>query len=103
MSFLRRSCLNVILRKNPTVSSAIYVVVKSEGNQDLSRKSSKCKIYVVLNRNILRGNSHHLLTVLNIICLIIDDIRNSSCLADTGSYSAVWISTSITSIKYLVT
>ena len=27
-------------------------VVMSEGNQDLSRKSSDCKIYVVLNRNI---------------------------------------------------
>ena len=26
-------------------------VVMSEGNQDLSRKSSDCKIYVVLNRN----------------------------------------------------
>ena len=24
----------------------------SEGNQDLSRKSSDCKIYVVLNKNI---------------------------------------------------
>ena len=24
----------------------------SEGNQDLSKKSSDCKIYVVLNRNI---------------------------------------------------
>ena len=36
------------------VSPAIYVVVKSEGNQDLSRKSSECKIYVVLNRNIKR-------------------------------------------------
>ena len=33
---------------------AIVVVVKSEGNQDLSRKSSECKIYVVLNRNIKR-------------------------------------------------
>ena len=36
------------------VSPAIYVVVKSEGNQDLSRKSSECKIYLVLNRNIKR-------------------------------------------------
>ena len=27
-------------------------VVTSEGNQDLSRKSSDCKIYVVSNRNI---------------------------------------------------
>ena len=47
MSFLQRSCLNVILVKDP--QSAIYIVVKSEGNHDLSRKSSECKIYVVLN------------------------------------------------------
>ena len=33
---------------------AIFVVVKSESNQDQSRKSSECKIYVVLNRNIKR-------------------------------------------------
>ena len=29
-------------------------VLKKEGNQDLSRKSSECKIYVVLNKNIKR-------------------------------------------------
>ena len=52
MSFLRRSCLIVILVKDP--QPAIYVAVKSEGNHDLSRKSSECKIYVVLNRNIKR-------------------------------------------------
>ena len=40
--------------KRLNVSIAIFVVVKSEGNQDLSRKSSLCKIYVVLNRNIKR-------------------------------------------------
>ena len=34
--------------------------------------------------------------ILNIICLIMDDIRNSSCQADT-------INISVTSIKYLVT
>ena len=54
VSFLRRSCLNVILIKRPVVSIAIFVVVKSEGNQDMSRTSSECKIYVVLNRNIKR-------------------------------------------------
>ena len=32
----------------------IFVIAKSEGNQDLSRKSSECKIYVVLNRNVKR-------------------------------------------------
>ena len=55
----------------------------SEGNQDLSRKSSDCKIYVVLNRNI----EMKIITddyQLNIICLIIDDVRNSSCQADTS-------------------
>ena len=44
----------MILIKRPIVSTAIFVVVKSEGNQDMSRKSSECKIYVVLNRNIKR-------------------------------------------------
>ena len=55
----------------------------SEGDQDLPRKSSDCKFYVVSNRNIEYEN-HHGSTILNIICLMIDDIRNSSCQADTS-------------------
>ena len=51
----------------------------SEGNQDLSRKSSDCKIYVVLNKNIEMKSP-----LIDYICLIIDDIRNSSCQADTS-------------------
>ena len=43
----------------------------SEGKQDLSRDPSDCKIYVVLNRKI----EMKITTVLQIICLIIDDIR----------------------------
>ena len=49
----------------------------SEGNQDLSRKFSDCKIYVVLNRNIEMKSP-----LIDYICLIIDDIRNSSRQAD---------------------
>ena len=52
MYFLRRSCLNVTLIKDPKSVQQFLAVVMSEGNQDLSRKSSDCKIYVVLNRNI---------------------------------------------------
>ena len=54
MYFLRRGCLNVILIKDPWSVEQFLAVVMSEGegNQDLSRKSSDCKIYVVLNRNI---------------------------------------------------
>ena len=52
--FLATWLLKCNFDKRPIVSPAIYVVVKSEGNQDLSRKSSECKIYVVLNRNMKR-------------------------------------------------
>ena len=53
MYFLRRSCLNVIsIKDSLSVQQFLAVVMMSEGNQDLSRKSSDCKIYVVLNRNI---------------------------------------------------
>ena len=52
MYFLLRGCLNVILIKDPQSVQQFLAVVMSEGNQDLSRKSSDCKIYVVLNRNI---------------------------------------------------
>ena len=52
--FLVTQLLKCKFSKRPTVSPAIYVVVKSEGNHDLSRASSECKIYVVLNRNIKR-------------------------------------------------
>ena len=55
----------------------------SEGDQDLSRKSSDYKIYVVLNRNIQTKIATDQLFS-NMICLIIDDIRNSSCQADTS-------------------
>ena len=50
----------------------------SEGNQDLSRKSSDCKFYVVLNRNI------EMKITTDRLYLIIDDIINSSCQADTS-------------------
>ena len=53
----------------------------SEGNQDLSRKSSDCKIYVVLNRNIEMKSP-----LIDYICLIIDDNRNSSCQADISLF-----------------
>ena len=49
----------------------------SEGSQDLTRKSSDCKIYVVLNRNI------EMKITTDRLCLI-DDSRNSSCQADTN-------------------
>ena len=68
--------------KRPIVSIAILVVVKSEGNQDLSEKSSECKIYAVLTRNIKKKLSpliDYVILILNKICLIMDDIRNSSC------------------------
>ena len=51
MYFLRRSCLIVILIKDPQPVQQFLAVVMSEGNQELSRKSSDCKIYAVLNRN----------------------------------------------------
>ena len=67
----------------PAILSCCY-----EGDQDLSRKSSDCKFYVVLNRNIemkvTTDRLIKLIKLLNIICLIIDDIRNSSCQADTS-------------------
>ena len=50
-----------------------------EGNQDLSRKSSDCKIYVVLNRNIEMKITIDRLY----LPIMIDNIRNSSCQADT--------------------
>ena len=52
--FLETKLLKRNFNKRPIVSIAIFVVVKNESNQDLSRKSSECKIYVVLNRNIKR-------------------------------------------------
>ena len=52
--FLATLLLKCNFNKRPIVSIAIFVVVKSESNQDLSRKSSECKIYVSLNRNIKR-------------------------------------------------
>ena len=50
--FLATQVLKCNFNKRPIVSQAILAVVMSEGNQDLLRKSSDCKIYVVLNRNI---------------------------------------------------
>ena len=52
--FLATWLLKCNFNKRPIVSMANFVVIKSEGNQDLSRKSSECEIYVVLNRNIKR-------------------------------------------------
>ena len=49
-----RTSLNVILIKDPESVQQLFVAVMGEGNQDLSRKSSDCKIYLVLNRNIKR-------------------------------------------------
>ena len=74
----------------------------SEGNQDLSRKYSDGKINVVLNREIkiklplihyINNNLSYKLMVSEILYVKLREVY----------YSAVWISTFLTSIKYLVT